>query len=155
VKKLTLTLLLVLTVSAGLLNAGRVHAQTDLDPDDPGTRAVQDLGVTEETFDRLDPLQIGGSTDITQEQPSAVASDLSTPGGIVSRFMTYLFPLAGLLVFVMGIWGGFETLAKSASSKSIETGQNRVKAAVIGFILLFSTYWLVQIVQIVFNVSIL
>lgn len=103
-------------------------------------------GLTSGTFDSLNPLKISGS---------GAAADLSTPGGIISRLLSFLFPLAGLVLFLLISWGGFEILLNSASQKGVEAGKNRITAAIVGFILLFSAYWMAQIVEVVFGIQIL
>lgn len=80
---------------------------------------------------------------------------LTTPRGILGRLLPYLFTIAGLVLFVMIIWGGFEMLTGAANPKSQEAGKQRITAAVIGFLLLFSSYWIAQIVEAIFGVSIL
>lgn len=110
---------------------------------------------TNETFDAVNPLNIGGGTSIDQSSPSAYKTDLSTPGGIISRALTFIFPLAGLLLFALLVWGGFEMLIGSPTKKSMESGKNRITAAVAGFFLLFAAYWIWQIVEVIFGVAIL
>jgi hypothetical protein len=102
------------------------------------------------TFDDLNPLNpaIGGGTAANQKE-------LSTPGSIIGRAYQYIFPIAGLILFVMIVWGGFEMLSGAASAKAKDAGKQRVTAAIGGFLLLFSTYWIVQIVEAVFGVTIL
>lgn len=98
-------------------------------------------------FDTLNPLVISNSP---------YTADLSTPGGIISRVLLFLFPLAGLILFVMIVWGGFEILAKaSESKKALDAGKNRITAAIVGFLLLFASYWLVQIAEVIFGITIL
>lgn len=101
--------------------------------------------VTNEQLDAFNPLKIAGS-----DQSAA----LSTPGGIISRVIEFAFPIAGLILFVMLFWGGFEILAGAASKKSIDAGKQRITAAVIGFILLFVSYWLIKLIEAVFGVII-
>jgi len=109
-----------------------------------------------ETFDSLNPLRIGGGDNIRDEAKSSpYASDFSSPGGIVSRLLEFIFPLAGLILFVMIVWGGFEMLVGAPGKKSIEAGKQRITAAIIGFILLFSSYWLMQIIEVVFGIVVL
>lgn len=96
-------------------------------------------------FDKFNPLVISGSTKATL---------LSTPGGIISELLRYIFPLAGLILFVMIVWGGFEMMTSSVSGKK-DAGRQRVTTAVIGFLLLFATYWLGQLMQVVFGVRFL
>lgn len=117
-------------------------------PNNSASRAMFDLleGLSNADFDALNPLKSQGSPH---------ARTLSTPGGIISRILDFALPIGGMLLFVLLIWGGFEILTGAASSKSIDSGKQRIKAALIGFIILFSSYWIAQIVQEIFGVSIL
>lgn len=110
---------------------------------------------TNDTFDMVNPLKIGGGTKLDVDQPSAVAQELESPGGIVSRVLKFAFPIAGLILFAMLTWGGFEMILGAASKKSIDAGKNRVTAAVVGFIILFASYWIWQILEVVFGISVL
>jgi hypothetical protein len=104
----------------------------------------------------VNPLNLGGSQNaISGQSASAVKADLSTPGALISRVLTFAFPIAGIILFVMILWGGFEMISGATESKSMEAGKQRITAAVVGFLLLFAAYWMTQLVQIVFNVSIL
>lgn len=102
-------------------------------------------GPTSANFKSLNPLEMFGNAE---------GKKLSSPGAIVSRILVFAFPLAGLILFVMIVWGGFEMLS-SAASKGIEAGKQRVTAAIIGFMLLFTAYWIFQIVEVIFGVAIL
>jgi len=102
--------------------------------------------LTAATLDTLNPLTIVGSTAKTQ---------LSTPGGIISRVLVFAFPLAGILLFVMLSWAGFEIVSGAANKKSQDAGRQRATAAIVGFLLLFASYWIIQLLEIVFNVAIL
>ncbi len=77
-----------------------------------------------------------------------------TPGDILSAALPYLYVIAGMILFVMLIWGGFEMMAGAAEPKSQEAGKQRITAAVIGFVLLFVSYWIAQILQIIFGITI-
>ena len=103
-------------------------------------------GVSQGCLDTFNKTIFGNSTG---------KGDLSTPKGIISALLPYLFTFGGLILFVMIIWGGFEMLSGASDPKSQEAGKNRITAAVIGFLLLFASYWLAQIVQSVFGLSIL
>ncbi len=79
----------------------------------------------------------------------------STPRGIISYILPFLFTLAGLVLFVMILWGGFEMLAGAAEPKQQEAGKQRILAGVIGFLVIFASYWLAQLLQTIFGISIL
>lgn len=112
------------------------------------TISVQAQGferLTNDQFDQFNPLKVAGTpTD----------HDLTTPGGIISRVLFFAFPIAGLILFVMIFWGGFDILSGAASKKSMDAGRQRITAAVIGFLLLFISFWLVRLIEMVFGVKI-
>lgn len=106
-------------------------------------------GPDNEFFDDLNPLiseELGGTPE--------VGSQLQTPGAIVSKVLKYALPLAGMILFLMLVWGGFEILAGSATKKSMDAGKQRITAAIVGFILLFVSFWIMQILEIMFGISI-
>jgi len=104
-------------------------------------------GPKSDFFDSVNPLITDGD--------AGLASTLSTPGGIVSRLLQFLFPLSGLVLFAMLVWGGFEILSKSSQgTKGLEAGKNRITAAIVGFLLLFATFWMAQIIEIIFGIVI-
>lgn len=110
-------------------------------------------GVTSSDFDAFNPLKIGQNS--TGGTGSNLATDLSTPGGIISRLLDFAFPLAGLILFVMLVWGGFEMVyGANNTSKAIEAGKNRITTALIGFILLFASYWIMQLVEVILGITI-
>ena len=103
--------------------------------------------VTKEDINALNPLKLFADPQAQQQ--------FTTPGGFITRIMTYAIPLAGIILFVMLVWGGFEMIAGASSTKSRDAGKQRVTAAITGFLLLFASYWIVQVIQLIFNVRIL
>lgn len=110
---------------------------------------------TDAFFDLVDPLQHGGGQTVLDDVPSAYAGQLRSPGGIVSRLLVFAFPLAGLILFMMLVWAGFEMLVGAPTKKSMDAGKQRATAALVGFLLLFATYWIFQIIEVVFGVRII
>ena len=79
-----------------------------------------------------------------------------TPGAIINRAMTtVVFPIAGIALFVLIIWGGFQMLQASLSGKQnyIDLGKKRVTTAIIGFVLLFAAYWIWRLVTLALGIS--
>ncbi|OGJ37457.1 MAG: hypothetical protein A2383_00335 [Candidatus Pacebacteria bacterium RIFOXYB1_FULL_39_46] len=118
-----------------------INAQDPAETIDPDT-----FRVTDETLDEFDPLLVDQSKQ---------AETLSTPGGIISRMLEFAFPLAGMVMFVMIVAGGFQILTGATGQKSMEEGKKKITTAIIGFILLFSSYWIAQILEKIFNIRIL
>jgi len=100
--------------------------------------------VNQSTLNALNPLQA-----------STKAQQLSTPGGIISEFLKYAFPIAGFILFLMLIFGGFRMLTGATNSKSVEEGKGMITSAIFGFLLLFAAYWIVQLIELIFGINIL
>ena len=96
-------------------------------------------------FDKLNPLIIGSN--------QANASRFATPADFINEALKYAFPIAGIILFVMILWGGFEMLAGATQSKSKDAGRQRVTAAIVGFFILFLAYWIAKIIGIVFGIQ--
>lgn len=132
------------------LSAFPVFAQSD-----PG---AGDL-TTDSFLNSVNPLAVG----VNQGPPNFLnflagifnIARFRTPGQVLSALFPWLFTFAGLILFVMLLWGGFEMLSGAATPNSQEAGKNRIQAAVLGFFLLFITYWIAQIIQTIFGVNIL
>jgi len=85
--------------------------------------------------------------------------DFKFPGGtigdILSALLPYIYVLAGLILFVYLIIGGFGLLTSAGDPKAVESAKGKITSAIIGFIIIFISYWLVQILEIVFGIEIL
>lgn len=141
IKRVAYTLIALVLVS-GLTAPVRAAVQNE-----PGSGGpAENVEVTDEVFDSFDPLIIGQSAD---------ADALSTPAGIINKALSFAFPLAGMILFVMIVVGGFQMVVGGGEQKSLEAGRQRVTMAIIGFILLFSSYWIAQILESLLNIKIL
>lgn len=80
---------------------------------------------------------------------------IETPADFFNLLLPILFTLGGIGLFLMLIWGGFEMMANAADSKAQQAGKQRITAAIIGFVLLFVSYWIAQTLEIIFGIRIL
>lgn len=78
-----------------------------------------------------------------------------TVGSVLSALLPYTFVVGGLVLFAMLLLGGFEILTSVGNEEKTKAGFERIKNALIGFLLLFGVYWLAQIVQVLFKIQIL
>lgn len=79
---------------------------------------------------------------------------LTTFGNIISPLLPYVFVLAGLILFAAIIWSGFQFLVSAGNPKKTESAKGCLTSAVIGFLLVISSYWLVQLLEVIFNIEV-
>ena len=73
-------------------------------------------------------------------------------GDIISALLPYVFVLAGLLLLGLIILGGFQYLTSRGDPKAVESARGRLTGAILGFVIIFTSYWVVQIIEIIFEI---
>lgn len=107
-------------------------------------------------LDLGDKLKIGDGTTPYGAQFGRSVGDYY---GSLSSFLNLLLPLvfivAGIILFFLLIAGGFGIIASGGNAKSVEQGKGQVTGAVIGFLVIFAAYWIIQLIQVITGVPIL
>ena len=81
------------------------------------------------------------------------AGRFSSLADLVNRAQDIFFPIAGILLLAYLIWGGFDYLTSMGDPKKAEAGRTKITNAIIGFFIIFTAYWIVQLVAFVFGLQ--
>ena len=77
----------------------------------------------------------------------------------VSTFIATILPnvyvVAGLVLFFLVLLGGFFTITGAGDEEKIKRGHMILTSAILGFAIVFGSFWLIQIIQILTGVPIL
>jgi hypothetical protein len=85
---------------------------------------------------------------LNPESGETVKDVYKDPAVIVNLIVRNLFVLAGVAIFLMIIYAGFK-FAMSPESKDKEDAKSIAQGAGIGFLIMFSAFWIIQIIEIV------
>lgn len=69
------------------------------------------------------------------------------PAEIIGEILPFIFIIAGLILFVMIIFGGFTIFTSAGNPEKMKQGQGMIVNALIGFIIIFAAYWIIQILE--------
>ena len=83
------------------------------------------------------------------------ANEFQSVGTLISAWLPNVYILGGILVLILIIASGFMWITNAGDIKKIEESQKIQTFAIMGFIFLFASYWIIQIVQILTGVPIL
>lgn len=86
-------------------------------------------------------------------QAIGLNQNLNTLGGTISAIIPYLFGIAGFLLLLYLIFGGFSYMMSAGDPKAAESAKQKITNAVIGFVIIFVAYWLVQILGVVLGIT--
>lgn len=76
-------------------------------------------------------------------------------GTIVSSVLPYIYTFAGLALFIMLIWGGITLMTAAGDPAKSKEGYGKISAGLIGFLIIFISYFVVQILEVILGISIL
>ena len=90
-----------------------------------------------------------------------------TPGGqfsglneisianIVSAVIILILIVAALVFFFMLVWGGIRYITSGGDKAQTEAARNQITAALIGLVIVFAAWAIINLVQIFFGINIL
>lgn len=83
---------------------------------------------------------------------SRVSYIYNHPSDLVRLVVNNMFAVAGIVLFVMILLAGWNFILKGKDG--VESAKKIITTALIGFVIMFSAYWLVQIISLVTGVPI-
>lgn len=86
---------------------------------------------------------------------STVGETYTSTSDLINNILPNIYIAGGLIVFFMIMFGGFTIIANAHDSHKIEEGGKTITFAIIGLLVLFASYWIIQIIQVITGVSIL
>lgn len=92
-----------------------------------------------------------GDIDIIGPLQAPKNYDISTLSGIINIIVSFIYPLATILLFIYLVWGGFDFLLGRGNPEKVKLGQAKITAALVGFILLMASYIIVKLIISVFG----
>jgi hypothetical protein len=84
-------------------------------------------------------------------------SPFSSIGELISALLPNIYMLAGIILFILLIGGGFGIIisAGRGEKEGVAKGGKAVTAALIGFLVIIASYWIIQIISVVTGLNIL
>jgi len=91
----------------------------------------------------------------------AYASYLESPttqftsiASIVNAFVSPILMLAGIVLFGLVVVGGFKYMTSGDDPKAKDGAKGTITSALIGFIIVFGAYWIIEIISTVIGLDI-
>lgn len=73
----------------------------------------------------------------------------------ISAILPNVYMVIGLVLFVYLLIGGFLVVSAAGNEHNLDQGKQIITSAIIGFIVVFASYWIIQAVEIVTGQNIL
>ncbi len=79
------------------------------------------------------------------QEPSGFNFAGGNIGDIVSSLLNYAFTFAGIGLLIYFILGGFQLFTSGGDQKKVAEGKSTITNALIGFVIVFVAFWIVQL----------
>lgn len=87
--------------------------------------------------------------------PPGFKEEFTNIGSVFSALLPYLYYFAGLILFGAIIVSGFKFLTSAGDPEKTAEAKGCLTNAIIGFLVVFLSYWLIQIIEVIFHLDIL
>jgi len=68
-------------------------------------------------------------------------------GSFISKILPNIYVVAGLILLFLLIGGGFAIISGAGNPDKQSQGSKAITAAVVGFIIIFASFWIIQIIE--------
>lgn len=92
-------------------------------------------------------------TTIEFVEPTEFKLRDATIGDVVSRLFPLILAVAGLILFVMLLWGGYNLMFSGGDPQKAQSAKQKVTAAIIGFVIVFTAFFVTQAVNFLFGID--
>jgi hypothetical protein len=80
---------------------------------------------------------------------------LTSPTSFLSKILPNVYIIAGLILLFLLVFGGFTLITSAGDPEKSQQGQKTITNAIIGFLIIFASYWIIQIIQVLTGIPIL
>jgi hypothetical protein len=91
------------------------------------------------------------------DDPAIRVSPFQDFGSLVNIIVKNAFVFAGIITFFLLVFGGLSVImgAGAGDSKKMESGKKTITGAVIGLLVVFAAYWIIEILQKITGIKLL
>lgn len=93
-------------------------------------------------------MDIGKDFDTPFKAPGDITS-------LVTTFLNVAFVVAGVILLFFFIFGGIKLMSSSGSEQEAAEAKKTLTSALIGFIVVFTAYWIVKLIGLITGVTII
>ena len=81
--------------------------------------------------------------------------NITSPYEFISSILPNIYILSGILLTIYLVFGGFVIVSSAGNPDDSGKGKQIITNAIMGFVIIFVSYWIVQIIEIITGVQIL
>ncbi|MBN1168700.1 hypothetical protein JXA63_02300 [Candidatus Woesebacteria bacterium] len=76
-----------------------------------------------------------------------------TLGEIISAVLPMVWSAAGIVLLALLIFAGFQFMTSGGDPRKKAAAQGKITDAIVGFVIVFAAFWIVELVGIIFGID--
>lgn len=97
-------------------------------------------------------IDLGQALNFQGQSAKEAYPNIST---LISNILPNVYILAGLILLFGIIFGGFTMISNAGNKEKQQQGKEVITKSLLGFAIIFASYWIIQIIQILTGINIL
>jgi hypothetical protein len=101
-------------------------------------------------------LDLGKAFKINPDQGIGEVGQFKSLGGLISAILPNIYVLSGLILLFFLIFGGLAVIlgAGQGNQENVEKGKKVLTGTLIGFLVVFASFWIIQILEILTGIEV-
>lgn len=79
--------------------------------------------------------------------------EVATLGDVISIILPFVMSLAGILLFFVLMWGGYDYMMSQGEAAKVKSARAKITAGIVGFVLLLLSYLMTKLLSYIFGVG--
>lgn len=78
---------------------------------------------------------------------------VSSLGGIITKALGFIMPMAGIVLLLVLISGGYDYMISQGNAEKMKSAQAKITSGIIGFVLLIASFLITRIIALIFGLG--
>lgn len=88
-------------------------------------------------------------------QGAGADKQYTSSSSLVNNILPNIYIAGGIIIFFMIVFGGFTIVANAGNKDKTAEGSKTITSAIMGLLVLFASYWIIQLIQVITGIQIL
>jgi len=93
--------------------------------------------------------------DCLKFQGEAATSAYPDSATLINNILPNVYVATGIVIFIMILVGGFMIISNAGNADKVKDGGKIITSAIMGLLVVFASYWIIQLIQVVTGLKIL
>ena len=98
-------------------------------------------------------LNISNEGGTTTQIQGPLDESVSSLGGIITKALGFIMPMAGIVLLFVLISGGYDYMISQGNAEKMKSAQAKITSGIIGFILLIASFLITRIIALIFGLG--